>query len=223
MAMRHVRTFHLVWLGLVLGPIATAPAAPPEGDLLRPQIELQKSKRGVPTVVIHFPWKAFTKPSVEMAIWTDKGGYGERLLLPTRFVATQMKNEWLVAVDRAREEARQMAVHRTLTAFERTVDLLADKTELGKPAVSLVIPPRQPDEEAVAKIADRDLRLKEMFAGRTHQFIFPFLQDWAWNDRTLWLELPPKFSAKPGTLHVWFLRDNEPIWSEAIAWPGAGK
>jgi hypothetical protein len=55
--------------------------------------------------------------------------------------------------------------------------------------------------------------------GGTRLIFWP-IQEWAVDRRTLWLELPKKDFSKPCRLRVWFLREDDIVWSETIAWPG---
>jgi len=52
--------------------------------------------------------------------------------------------------------------------------------------------------------------------------VFCLLSPWAINERLLHLDLPQGDFAKPGTLYVWFLRDDAVLWREVVQWPGQG-
>jgi hypothetical protein len=164
---------------------------------------------GRPLLAIHYPWKAHARPSVEIR-WLDDNEADTAELRPLQFVASLMKGEITSAVYDCRDKAGQTPVKTSLKIQGRDVELLGDRTLVGKPAATIVFPerPKDPVEESGS---DTDRAARAVF--------FP-LDGWSVDARTLWLELPAAHFAQRGRIRVWFYREGNLVWWKTLVWPG---
>jgi hypothetical protein len=141
------------------------------------------------------------KPSVEARLVTseDADRVGIRPLL---FVDGYLKGEVLVDVYEAQDQAAGVGGSLAFTKNEMAFEILGRRNSLGKPAVCVArqVPPGDPTPGAAA--------------------VFCLLEFWSLSDRLLHLDLPRQYFAKPGKLHLWFLRGDTVLWKEVVDWPG---
>jgi hypothetical protein len=165
------------------------------------RIEKYPGKR--PILVIEYPWKAHSRPSVELRLLEPL----EKERDPTkihslRFVSDFMKSEVTDTVYGARDHAGEIPFHKKLAKFGRDFEVTGQTNQLGKPGVTVTFPAQKPPGETVPRA------------------VYFLLESWAFDARTLRLELPADFSA-PGQVRIWFLREANVLWEETVDWPGA--
>ncbi len=198
--------------GAAQGPAAPQAAktwtAAELGGTREPYAEITLVPTGKPLLVIHYPWRVHTRPSVEVRwLGNDEADTGE--IRPLQFVADLMKGDITSAVYDIRDKAAQTAVKRTLKIQGRECEILGDRNALGKPAATVVFP-FQP-----TTAAERDAAVD-----RAARAVFFPLDAWAVDRRTLRLELPAADFAEPGRIRVWFYREGNLLWWKTLAWPG---
>ena len=166
-------------------------------------IEKYPGKR--PILVIEYPWKVHSRPSVELRMLEPREADRDPSKIHSlRFVGDFMKSEVTDAVYGARDHAREIPFHKKLAKFERDFEVNGQTNQLGKPGVTVTFPAQTPPGETVPRAV-----------------YFP-LEPWAFDARTLRLELPADFSA-PGQVRIWFLREANVLWEETVDWPGLAK
>ncbi len=172
------------------------------GGTKAPYAEITRVPTGKPIVAIHFPWRIYSRPSIEIR-WLADDEPDTAEIRPLQFVADMMKGEITSEVYAAREKAWAVAVTKTLKIHEREFEILGARNLLAKPAVTVVFPARKvgPDRPARA--------------------VFFLLDSWAVDGQTLWLELPAEQFSQPGRIRIWFYRNDTILWWKTLVWPGS--
>ncbi len=168
-------------------------------------LRIEKSPNHKPILVIQYPWKAHGRPSVELRMLEpqeeDRNAWTIR---PLRFVAEYMKAEVTNTLFDALDHGAKLPFTKKLNKLGRDFEVIGRLNELGKSGVTVVFP------AAGAKIK------------KVPRAVYYLLDSWAFDKKTLRLELPADF-AEPGELRVWFLRESNLVWDDTINWPGLGK
>ncbi len=165
---------------------------------------------GEPMLVIRYPWVIHKKPSVEVRTYIPAEVESARIR-PLMFVHGFMKDKITVKVYEVEDAASGTA---TKVEFNRRgIDFTAvgDRNLLGRPSVCVTC------ETEVLKPN------KEAFHDKSRWAIYPLLEEWAPDKRTLFLSLPKASFTTPVKIRVFFLRDADTIWTEALDWPGLGE
>jgi hypothetical protein len=158
-----------------------------------------------PILVIEYPWKVHSRPSVELRMLEPLERDRDPLKIHSlRFVSDFMKSEVTDTVYGARDHAGEIPFHKKLAKLERDFEVTGRTNQLGKPGVTVSFPPQKSPGETVPRA------------------VYFLLESWAFDARTLRLELPAEFSA-PGQVRIWFLREANVLWEETIDWPGLAK
>jgi hypothetical protein len=190
-------------------PDAEKPAAESHGS----HIEVIIEPEGKLALAVHYPWHVHRRASVEVELRADKEaqiGHPH----PLGFVAEWMKGDMTNAVYAAREQSAAGSTSKTMTLKGREFDIRGSLNALGKRGVCVVAAAKRPLNEGL---------LAKHIAEEGPRTVFYLLGSWAVDDSTLRLELPHEEFSKPGTLHVWFLREGDVVWSESVHWPGGEK
>lgn len=180
------------------------------GGTREPYAEITLAVTGKPLLAIHYPWQAHERPSVEVRVLSDDEPDSAEIR-PLLFVGSLMKGEIASAVYECRDKAAQTPQKKTVRIQNRDFEMLADRNLLTKPATTVVLPERPTKDGSPERGAGIDGAARAVFF---------LLESWSVDSRTLWLELPPGYFAKPGRLRVWFLRQGNPVWWKTLAWPG---
>lgn len=176
-----------------------------------PRVCLVKNKRRTDlALLIAYPWKVHRRPSVEIRLVAGKDA-DAGAVRPLFFLSEYMKGEVTVAVYRCQDEAAGAPVRESLTEKEVEFEILGRRNSLAKPSVCVVhrFAADEPDGGTTADEPD----------GGTAA-VFCLLPAWAIDKRLLRLDLPRQDFAKPGKMHVWFLREGTIVWKETLDWPG---
>jgi hypothetical protein len=178
------------------------------GGTREPYAEITRVPTGKPVLVVHYPWRVHTRPSVEVrSLGNDESDTGE--IRPLQFVGDLMKGEITSAVYDIRDKAAVTAVKKSLKIHGRECEIMGDRNALGKPAATIVFP------ERARSAADR-----ETATDWPARAVFFPLDAWALDRSTLRLELPAADFAQPGRIRVWFYREGNLLWWKTLAWPG---
>jgi hypothetical protein len=170
----------------------------------RKYVEVSTWPPGKPVLVVDYPWKVYTKPSVEVRAVADDEP-DTTAIRPMAFVAALMKGDVTLAVYRAldlTEEARRTKAFKQKGQEFQVVGL---KNRLGRAAAQAVFPPKAGGKDTIARVA-----------------YYP-LEPWDVDGQTLRLELPPEHFSQPTRIRVWFLRDGDVVWWQTLWWPGIAK
>jgi hypothetical protein len=172
------------------------------GGTKAPYAEITRLPTGKPIVAIHFPWRIYSRPSIEIRwLADDEPDTGE--IRPLQFVADMMKGEITSEVYAGREKAWEVSVKKTLKIHDRQFEILGARNLLAKPAVTVLFPAR------------------EVGLDRPARAVFFLLDSWAADGHTLWLELPAEHFSQPGRIRIWFYRGDTILWWKTLAWPGS--
>ncbi len=181
---------------------APADEPQPPGPARGKYLEVIREGRSPPVLAIHYPWSVHLRPSVELRVLADDEA-DDSAIRPLAFVESYLKGDVTDAVYEARDRSWDLPHQKTLTVRGREIEVLGHRNRLGKPAVTVVFAAKAPPAETVPRA------------------VFYLLDGWAFDRRTLRLELPDAHFAKPSRLRVWFFRDGDVVWSETVQWPGA--
>ncbi len=200
-------------LGVVLGTAGFATlacaACPVEGQKTN-HVSIETPAGGEPMLVVHYPWTVHRKPSIEVRTYIQGEEESVRIR-PIYFRRVFMKDKVTVTVY---ETQAASAATRTEAEFSRSdIEFLAlgNRNLLGRPAVCLTC------ETEVLKPN------KDPFPEKARWAVYPLLEPWAPDDKTLFLSLPEPTFSDPAKIRVFFLRDDDVIWSETKQWPGLKK
>ena len=162
-------------------PPAAVEAAGPRGASWQAQdsyVEVLRLPNKRPLLVIHYPWKAHARPSVEVRqLANDERDTGE--IRPLGFAAKIMKGDVTAAVYQCRDRSDETPFVRKMKSQGQDFELLGQKNRLGIGSVCTLFPPKPDDKDPVARVA------------------YPLLGSWAIDDKTLVLELPESHFAEP--------------------------
>jgi len=175
----------------------------------RTYVEVSTWPPGKPVLVVHYPWKVYTKPSVEVRLVADDEP-DTTAIRPMAFVAALMQGDVTLAVYRCldlTEEARRAKAFKQKGLEFQVVAL---KNRLGRAAAQVVFPPvvspsKGDRKDAACRVA-----------------YFP-LEPWDVDGETLRLELPAEHFSQPTRVRVWFFRDGDVVWWQTVLWPGIAK
>jgi hypothetical protein len=177
------------------------------GGTKEPYAEITHAAGGKPVLAIHFPWRVYSQPSIEVR-WMGDQEADTRDIRPLQFVADVMKGQLRSDVYTCRDKAADTPIRKAIKVRDRDGEILGDRNLLGKPAATVILPelPRTTETTEATDHAARAV-------------FFP-LDSWAVDRRTLWLELPAAHFSEPGRIRVWFYREGNLLWWKTVAWPG---
>jgi hypothetical protein len=169
-------------------------------------VSLAKQRGGGPALVIDYPWKAYTKASIELRLTKGVAATPDNRP-PLLFFKTRMKGKDADVVYKCLDRSAEGDTTKPLTFEGTEYRVLGRRNALQKPAVCVVCQPKTEGEDSPTQTVAAVL----------------ILESWAVNGKMLYIDLPRDDFAEAGTLQVWFLRDDAVLWQETIAWPGYGK
>lgn len=211
----------LIWpCGVCWAQIPRSAASDARKPKATPRVSLVKNKRRTDlALLISYPWKVHRRPSVEIRLVTGKEG-DTAAVRPLFFLSDYMKGEVTVAVYRCQDEAAGAPVRESLTEKEVGFEILGRRNSLAKPSVCVVhrFAADEPPPGTAADEPTPDATADEPAYGTAA--VYCLLPAWAINKRLLRLDLPRQDFAKPGKMHVWFLREGTIVWKETLDWPG---
>jgi len=226
-------------LTLALGAAgADTPVArqPDEGD---GYVSVMQEVSGEPILVIRYPWTRHAQPSIEVrALEPDE--VGSRLVRPLGFKRHVMRGGVTVAVHQCHDRSEGVAQTATFVHDDVRYEIFGSRNALGRPSVCVVSRkqrPRPPADllaEQAAPQVERASPTVEQARPKTEparvekprpeiRAAFPLLDDWALDERTLYLELPAAYFADPTLIRVWLLRGDAVVWTATTAWPGRSR
>lgn len=185
-------------------------AVSPEENARVNYVTVEAPAGGEPMLVVRYPWQMHKNPSVEVRTYVEGEEESVRIR-PLQFRSFFMKDTVTIKVF---ETQAASAATRTAAAFIRhEIPFLAvgQRNLLGRPAVCVTC------ETKVLKPN------KEPFQDKARWAIYPFLEPWAADGGTLFLSPPEATFADPAKIRVFFLRDNDLVWSQTLQWPGLDK
>ena len=166
-------------------------------------VSVSRQTTGQHSLLIDYPWQAYTKPSVEVRVVTDEKTT-TALPRPLFFAAGFIKGEIEVRISKCLQAAYDAGLSQQITPDDLDAEILGRRNSLGKPSVC---------------VASRE-KTKAGAAAPSAWAAFCLLDCWAINRHSLCLDLPREYFAKPGRLQVWFLRGDVVLWEEQLDWPG---
>ena len=169
-----------------------------------PRLELFYAFAKTPVLRISYPWKAYSRASVEVRFFSPTQADDERirpLFFRSRFWNGKLLQRGYDCLLRAAD----VPVRESFSSDAEEWHLVADRFVLGRPGLYVV------------RELPTDPRLR---TESTTAVIYPLLEHWAIDETQLCLELPDRFYPQPGQLRVWFLRDHQIVWTQKLAWPG---
>jgi hypothetical protein len=214
-------------------PAGVSPGDAPlgkEGSLKPPKsmttqaahVSIIKERPGQVTLVVHYLWKVHAQASMEVRLLPGARA-AKSTVSPLYFFSEYFQGPARQKVFRCLDHADGGATD-SFTKDNLDFRIVGTRNSLGRSTV-MVFPfnPKTP--------ADR----QDNDAWDSPTVLFPLLESWAVDDRTLTLDLPREVSyraerdkfertlkafSRPGKLYVWFLRGEKVIWEDNVDWPG---
>lgn len=169
-------------------------------------VSVAKQRNGSPVLVIEYPWKPYTKASIEIRLTKGSGAKPDDRA-PLLFQKTRMKGKNADTVYQCLDRSAEQDTTKPLTIEGADYDVIGYRNALQKPSVCVVSRPEPEGDEPPTEVAAALL----------------MLESWAVNGKMLYVDLPPDAFADAGSLQIWFLRDDLVLWQESVAWPSSGK
>jgi hypothetical protein len=197
---------------ILLGAAAIAGpgAAKAAEGLATNYVSIETPAGGEPMLVVRYPWTVHKNPSIEVRTYIP-GEEESARIRPLRFCHVYMKDKVTVTVYDT--QAASSAVRTTAEFLQRDIkfEAVGQRNVLGRPAVCVTC------ETEVLKPN------REAFRDKARWAIYPFMEPWAADKETLFLSLPEPIFSDPVKIRIFFLRDNDLVWSETRQWPGLKK
>jgi hypothetical protein len=156
------------------------------------------------TLNVNYRWRVHANASVEVRL--IPGDERKNVsVVPVYFRGEYFTSEVSQKVYRCLDAAADRAPVESFTKDKMTFKIVGGRNSLGNSAV-YVLPYNEgstPEKRPGA--------------------VFLELASWAVNDSALSLDLPRSVFTQSGTLVVWFIRGEQIVWQEKLAWPGYGK
>ncbi len=196
MHLRALLPFTLIgWLGLE----ATLAVAADSPSIAR--VSIVKHRTTQPLLKIDYPWTKHENASVEIRLATGET-VNEAGILPIFFATKYLEGDVRVTVYQAQDAAAGTGTVTPITKDGLDYDIVGQRNSLGKQAVSIGCEFPSGDPAPGTAVS------------------FCRLPSWALSKRTLLIDLPASYLAKPGPLTVWFLRGDTVVWTQKLDWPG---
>ncbi len=186
---------------------AQADAASPGEDVKTNYVSIETPAGGEPMLVVRYPWTAHQKPSIEVRTYVQGEEESVRIR-PLHFNRVFMKGRLTVKVYDTQAASSATRTTIEFTRGEIKFNAIGQRNVLDRPAVCVTC------QTEILK------RNKDAFPEKARWALYPFMDPWAANDKTLFLSLPEPMFSGPAKIRVFFLRDDDLIWSETKQWPG---
>jgi hypothetical protein len=196
----------VLWTSLV-GAAAAESGVPASSHPGAALVAVETPAGGEPMLVVRYPWKVHARPSVEVRSFGKTERDSPRIS-PLHFRNDFMKDEFTIGVYRAQDAAYSV---RTIADMKRRdIEFVAigERNLFGRPAVVVTC---RTDILLTRQVKDPE-------QGRWA--IYPLLDDWGADDRTLFLSLPASDFTEAARIRIWFLSGDDIVWSETVDWPG---
>lgn len=186
--------------------VAASPVEGPKTDY----VSIETPAGGEPMLVVRYPWTMHKKPSIEVRTYVQGEEESVRIR-PLHFRHGFMKDEITITVFET--QAASASTRTTVDFTRRDIKFTAvgQRNLLGRPAACLTC------ETEILRPN------KTPFPEKSRWALYPFMEPWAVDDETLFLSLPDSTFSAPAKLRVFFLRDDDVVWSEIKHWPGLSK
>jgi len=167
-------------------------------------LSVLKAPTGEQVLVIDYPWKAYTRSSIEVRLVTDEkvDAAGIRPLL---FRENYLKGDLWVGVYRCEDGSADLPTRMSVTSHKIDFEIIGRRNSLSKPSTCVARRIDLPDGRSDTEVA------------------YCLLDSWAVNKRMLYLDLPQAYFSEPGRIRVCFLRGRRVLWSQTTAWTAEGK
>lgn len=185
-----------------------------------PYLSTIQDRFGEPILMVDYPWTVHAKASIEVAALPDDQTQWSEVR-PLYYFDRLFHGNQMVAIYKCLESAANVPTRASGEKNGVEYSYVGQRNSLGKPSVVVVcrtpIAEAEPTAEKEPTAKAEPTAKKELLADRA---VYPLLEPWAPDQRTLQLDLPRDFFAKQGKIRVWLLRGDAVLWSEDIAWPG---
>ncbi len=196
--------FALLLLGMALTVPVSSRAA--EGQTAS-YVSIETPAGGEPMLVVRYPWTVHKNPSIEVRTYIAEEEESVRIR-PLHFLHTFMKDKVTVTVYDTQAASAETRTTAKFLQGDIKFEAVGERNILGRPAVCVTC------ETEVLKPN------KEAFREKARWAIYPFMEPWAADDETLFLSPPEPTFVAPVKIRVFFLRDDDLIWSQTMQWPG---
>ncbi|MHB8903265.1 MAG: hypothetical protein ACYC6Y_31270 [Thermoguttaceae bacterium] len=173
-------------------------------------VSIETPVGGQPMLVVRYPWTLHKSPSVEVRTYVD-GEEESARIRPLLFTNRYMKDTVTITIYQTQAASEAT---RTIAGFERgdiTFEAVGERNLLNRPAVCVT---------CLTEVLKPN---REAFREKARWAIYPFMEPWAADDQTLFFSLPEVTFSDPAKIRVFFLRDDDLVWSETKSWPGLKK
>jgi hypothetical protein len=156
---------------------------------------------GLKTLTIHFRWSLYPKASIETRL--VPGPEGKGVMVTPIYFAEHLKGKIRDDLYSCLDHTGEGGLTRSFTKDKLVYKMIGRRNSLGNQGIHVQVYPeesKQPNENPAAAYLQLDT--------------------WAVDQETLSLDLARDEFPKPGTLFVWFFREDRVVWEEQIRWPG---
>lgn len=161
-----------------------------------PSVQLIHRADDKPVLKVTYPWDRHPDVTLEV-VWLPNDCDDARIV-PLRFGAKHLKGGRLLDFQRAMDRAQVLDNSQRLQIDGTTYQLRAFRNALGRPALTV-------SSQVAPDSGSRGTRVAYFWLDR-----------WAQDGNTLWLDLPDREFCQAGQVYVWLLRGPEVLWSETV-------
>jgi len=203
----------------------TEAAETPRGDAY---VSLITRPTGEPILKIEYPWNRHARPSLEVRVLAPDE-VDAPLIRPLFFVATIMEGEVTRTVYQCQGDSERTAQVATFRRDGMDFEVFGARNALGRPSVCAACRTapgrRQTLAEVIEEAEQSEPEIESLVEAPKPETraVFPLLDAWAVDRRTLYLELPAKYFSQPSKIRVWLLRRDDVLWRADVDWPGTGE
>ncbi len=200
----------LAWVGVAVCQAAESAPSAPSGAKTS-YVSVESPAGGQPMLVIRYPWWVHARSSVEVCTYVAGEEDDSPRIRPLCFRSDFMKDEFTIGVYRAQDDSSSVRVVAQMTRRDIDFSAIGERNLFGRPSVVVVC----------RTSITRQKEVKE--PEQVRRAIYPLLEPWAADRRTLFLSLPEVNFTEAARIRVWFFSGADVVWSEVKQWPGLPK
>ncbi|MDD4266691.1 MAG: hypothetical protein PHO07_00825 [Pirellulales bacterium] len=197
----------LAWVGAAVCQAAESSPPAPSG-VTASYVSIETPAGGRPMLVIRYPWRVHARSSVEVCTYVAGEADDSPRIRPLYFRSDFMKDEFTIGVYRAQDDSSSVRVVAQMARRDIDFAAIGNRNLFGQPSVVVVC------RTSITQQKD------EQEPEQARRAIYPLLEPWAADRRTLFLSLPEVNFSDAAKIRVWFLSGGDVVWSEVKQWPG---
>ena len=166
-------------------------------------VSIARRSTGQPILVVDYPWPEHAGASIEIRqLASDE--VDDWQVKPLFFRRELMKGPALVSVALCLNRCSEGRARAEFTRREIDFEVLGDRNSFSSPSVCVACRTKyKPTGEKTVSRA-----------------VFPLLEPWSVDKRTLYLDPPAEYFPQECMVRVWMLRGYDEVWTTTVRWPG---